>query len=193
MTKRVLIAYGTRFGSTEEISRKFAELMRIQGLDATVINVKKDKCPPLGQFDAVLIGSGIKMGRWTKEAKNFMKKNAKALKEKAFLAIFVSSGDASYPEKYQKAKEKYVQKIITELGFDLNSVMQEAFGGLFDLSNTSRMGRMDKMFTNMAARDDESANLTENAYNDLRDWGQIHSFANEAATRIIQNEKKVMK
>ena len=42
MTKRVLIAYGTRFGSTEEITSKFAEIMRSKGLDTTVINVKKD-------------------------------------------------------------------------------------------------------------------------------------------------------
>ncbi|MHA1967394.1 MAG: flavodoxin domain-containing protein [Candidatus Hodarchaeales archaeon] len=186
MTKRVLIAYGTRFGSTEEISSKFVEIMRNQGLDTTVINVKKDKWPPLDQFDAVLVGSGIKMGRWTKEAKNFFKKNVKALKEKSFFAVFVSSGEASYPEKYQEAKEKYVQKIITDLGFDLNKVMHEAFGGLFDLSNTSKIGWLEKKFTNMAARDDESSNLTENEYNDLRDWDQIQAFANKATTRILQ-------
>ncbi|MHA2298879.1 MAG: flavodoxin domain-containing protein [Candidatus Hodarchaeales archaeon] len=186
MTKRVLIAYGTRFGSTEEISSKFAEIMRNQGLDTTVINVKRDKWPPLDLFDAVLIGSSIKIGRWTKEAKKFFKKHVKALKEKSFLAVFVSSGEASYPEKYQEAKEKYVEKIIADLGFDLNKVMYEAFGGVFDLSNTSKMGWLEKKFSNMAARDDESSNLTENEYNDLRDWDQIHSFANEATTRILQ-------
>ena len=64
--------------------------------------------------------------------------------------------------------------------------MYEAFGGLFDMSNTSKIGWMEKKFMNMAARDDESANLTENEYNDLRDWDQIQSFANEATTRILQ-------
>ena len=83
MTKKVLIAYGTRFGSTEEISSKFAEIMREKDLDTTVINVKKDKWPPLDQFDAVLIGSSIKIGRWTKEAKKFFKKNVESLKEKS--------------------------------------------------------------------------------------------------------------
>ncbi len=184
MTKRVLIAYGTRFGSTEEISSKMAEIMKKNGLDTTIINVKKDKWPPLDQFAAVLIGSGIKMGKWTKEAKNFIKKNIKALKEKSFLAVFVSSGEASDPEKYQEAKEKYVQKMITDLGLDLNKVMHEAFGGVFDMSSTSRMGRLDKMFSNMGAKEDE--NITENEYNDLRDWDQIQSFANEATTRIHQ-------
>ena len=184
MTKRVLIAYGTRFGSTEEITSKFAEIMRSKGLDTTVINVKKDKWPPLDQFDAVLVGSGIKMGKWTKEAKNFIKKNVKVLKEKSFLAVFVSSGEASDPEKYLEAKEKYVQKLITDLSLDLNKVMHEAFGGVFDMSSTSRMGRLDKIFSNAAAKEDE--NITENKYNDLRDWDQIQSFANEATTRILQ-------
>ncbi|MHA2096691.1 MAG: flavodoxin domain-containing protein, partial [Candidatus Hodarchaeales archaeon] len=142
MTKRVLIIYGTRFGSTEEISSKIAEIMRRQDLDITIIDVKKDKWPPLDLFDAVLVGSGIKMGKWTKEAKNFIKKNVTALKAKSFLAVFVSSGEASDPEKYQEAKEKYVHKIITDLDLDLNKVMHEAFGGVFDMSSTSRMGRL---------------------------------------------------
>ena len=184
MTKKVLIAYGTRFGSTEEISSKFAEIMRDKSLDTTVIDVKKDKWPPLDQFDAVLIGSSIKMGRWTKEAKRFFDKNVNALKKRAFLAVFVSSGEAADPAKYQEAKEKYVQKIITELGFDLNKVMHEAFGGVFDLTDTSKIGWLEKKFANMGAKDDD--NLTENEYNDLRDWDQIHSFANEATTRILQ-------
>jgi menaquinone-dependent protoporphyrinogen IX oxidase len=88
-------------------------------------------------------------------------------------------------EKYQEAKEKYVQKIITDLDLDLNKVMHEAFGGVFDMSSTSWMGRLDKLFSNMGAKEDE--NITENEYNDLRDWDQIQSFANEAATRILQS------
>jgi menaquinone-dependent protoporphyrinogen oxidase len=184
MTKKVLIAYGTRFGSTEEISLKFAEIMGKEGLDTTVINVKKDKWQPLDRYDAVVIGSSIKMGKWTKEAKNYFKKNVKSLKEKSFLAVFVSSGEASDPEKYQEAKKKYVQNVITELGFDLNNVMHEAFGGVFDLTSTSRMGWFDKTFSNMSAKEEE--NMTENEYNDLRDWDQIHSFANEATNRILQ-------
>ncbi|MHA2389948.1 MAG: flavodoxin domain-containing protein [Candidatus Hodarchaeales archaeon] len=183
MTNKVLIAYGTRFGSTEEISSKFAEIMRDKGLDTTVIDIKKDKWPLLDQFDAILIGSSIKMGRWTKEAKNFLQKNTSVLKKKSFLAVFVSSGEAGDPEKYQEAKTKYVQNVLTEIGFDLNKVMHEAFGGVFDLTSASRMGWLDKKFANMGAKED--ANLTENAYNDLRDWDQIHAFATEATTRIL--------
>lgn len=186
MIKKVLIAYGTRYGSTEEISSKIAEIMSNKGLDTTVINVKKNEWPILDEFDAIVIGSSIKMGKWTKEAKNFLKKNVKTLKEKPFLAVFASCGDASYPDKYQAAKEKYVQKIITEIGLDLDKVMYEAFGGLFDMSSTSKMGWMNKKFMNMAAKDDESANLNMNEYNDLRDWVQIEKFAQDATNKIIQ-------
>lgn len=186
MTKKVLIAYGTRYGSTEEISMKIADIMSKQGLEITILNTKKDKWPSLDQYDAVLIGSGIRIGKWTKEAKNFLKKNKKLLAEKPFLGVFVSSGDASYPDKYQEAKEKYLHNIITDLGYDLSKVTFEAFGGLFDMSDTSKMGWMNKKFMNMAARDDKEANLTENVYNDLRDWDQIESFANEVTSRILQ-------
>ena len=99
------------------------------------------------------------MGKWTKEAKNFIKKNVKVLKEKSFLAVFVSSGEASDPEKYLEAKEKYVQKLITDLSLDLNKVMHEAFGGVFDMSSTSRMGRLDKIFSNAAAKEDENITI----------------------------------
>ena len=94
----------------------------------------------MDQFNAVLVGSSIRIGKWTKEAKNFLKKNNRILMKKPFLAVYVSSGDASYPEKYQEAKEKYVRNIITDLGYDLSKVTHEAFGGLFDMSDASKMG-----------------------------------------------------
>jgi menaquinone-dependent protoporphyrinogen oxidase len=186
MTKKVLIAYGTRFGSTEEIANSIAETMKAQGLNITVLNVKKDEWPSLSQFDAVLIGSGIKMGRWTKEAKKYLKQHVKDLKTKSFVGIFVSSGEASEADKYEEAKEKYVKKIIRDFGLELNTVKYEAFGGVFDLTASSRMGWFDKKFSNMAAKDEENPHITENAYNDLRDWDQIHSYALEASKKILQ-------
>ncbi|MHA1444504.1 MAG: hypothetical protein ACTSR4_07120, partial [Candidatus Hodarchaeales archaeon] len=69
---------------------------------------------------------------------------------------------------------------------DLDSMMYEAFGGVFDLTITSKIGWFDKKFSNMAAKDEENPHITENAYNDLRDWDQIQSFAEEATARILR-------
>lgn len=68
---KVLIAYGSRFGSTEEISIKISHTLEEQEIETHLLDLKKVKAkdwPSLEAFDGVLVGSGIRIGKWTKEA-----------------------------------------------------------------------------------------------------------------------------
>ena len=71
MPKNVLIAYGTRYGSTEEISIKFKQTLEEHRYKVDLINLKaKTKTiPNIANYSGVLIGSGIRIGKWTKEVK----------------------------------------------------------------------------------------------------------------------------
>ena len=55
---RVLIAYGSRYGSTEEIASKLAGFLGEDGVEATVLDVKQDRdWPSLEAYDWVIVGS----------------------------------------------------------------------------------------------------------------------------------------
>ena len=99
--KVVLIAYGTRFGSTEEVATEIAETLEKKGLTTHLLNLKKIKekdWPSIQSFKGIIVGSSIKMGRWMKEPEDFLKKHVDVLNQSNIvLGIFVSSGFAAIP------------------------------------------------------------------------------------------------
>jgi menaquinone-dependent protoporphyrinogen oxidase len=192
MSKKVLVAYGSRYGSTEEIAHSIADTLEEEGLETQLLDLKRMKqkeWPPLASFDAVLIGSGIKIARWTGEATSFLKKHAdelKVLKPKGLVVgVFVSCGLASNPEQRQEARQKYIEKILTDLGIKDVVDAVDAFGGVYNLSPSAPMGFLDKKMLAMGAQQMvKDGTLTEGARNDLRDWNQIRTFAEHFAILV---------
>jgi menaquinone-dependent protoporphyrinogen oxidase len=86
-----LIAYGTRYGATAGTSEEIAKMLREEGINVWVANVKEEKVNDISEYELIIVGSGIKIDRWTKEPENFLKKFKKELRNKK-VAIFVSSG-----------------------------------------------------------------------------------------------------
>ena len=198
MAKKVLVAYGSRYGSTEEIARTIAETLQQEGLNTQLLDLKRTKqkeWPRLALFDAVLVGSGIKIGRWTGEATSFLKKHQDELKtakaKGLVVGVFVSCGMASTPEKRPEARQTYIEKIVTELGIKDAVDAYDAFGGVYDLSSSAPMGFLDKKMLAMGAQQMiKDGQLTEGARNDLRDWNQIRTFAEHFADLVKGPGKK---
>ncbi|MEX2725335.1 MAG: flavodoxin domain-containing protein [Candidatus Freyarchaeota archaeon] len=96
--KKVLIAYGTRYGSTEEISQEMGKTLEKEGLEVQLVDLKKTKSkewPSLEPFDGVLVGSSIAVGKWMNEPQEFLKKHKAEIKKKEKIrGIFVSCGSA---------------------------------------------------------------------------------------------------
>lgn len=66
MTKKVLVAYATKYGATEGIARAIGETLQEQGLDADV--VPADQVGDVQPYAAVVLGSAVYAGSWRKEA-----------------------------------------------------------------------------------------------------------------------------
>ena len=170
-----------------------AEILQNAGLETQLIDLRRTKqkdWPPLASFDGVLIGSGIKIGRWTKEATVFLKTHAnefKGLKPKGLVVgVFVSCGMASTPGKQEEARRKYLEEVLTNVGITEAVDRYNAFGGVYDLSPSARMGFLDKRMLGMAAKQmaKDGTPLTEGARNDLRDWDQIRTFTEHFAQLV---------
>ncbi|HUU76904.1 MAG TPA: flavodoxin domain-containing protein [candidate division Zixibacteria bacterium] len=186
MSKKILIVYGSRFGSTEEISYKLKQTLEKNGFFVDLVNLRsrRNKKINIHDYTGVLIGSGIWVTRWTKEAKNFLKTNIKDINErKISVGIFLSSGEASEPEKRPEVVEKYLKKVFTELGLDLGDhVLYDAFGGVYDLSKTTNLNWINRKMLRMVAQEDPKIDLYERR--DYRDWNQINDFINHFISKI---------
>jgi menaquinone-dependent protoporphyrinogen oxidase len=74
---RVLVAYGSERGGTAEIAEWIAETLRAQGIDTEVRDAGKVK--DVAPYDAVILGSGLYVGRWHRAARRFARRNAHRL------------------------------------------------------------------------------------------------------------------
>jgi menaquinone-dependent protoporphyrinogen oxidase len=77
---RVLIVYASRHGGTAGIAERIAEVIESEGAEVVVVDAAGR--PKTGDFDAYVIGSGVYIGSWLKEATEFLESNQSTLATK---------------------------------------------------------------------------------------------------------------
>lgn len=77
MNKSLLVAYATKYGATREIAEKIGQQLRNGGWQADVMPVKG--LPGLDHYTAVILGSSVYIGKWQKEAAEFLQSNEEHL------------------------------------------------------------------------------------------------------------------
>ena len=182
---RILIAFASRFGSTSEISQEIGDILKQEDFKVDLIDLKGNsgKIPNLSDYEGVLVGSGIRMGRWTKEGLKFLKNNRNELK-KMHLGVFVSSGKAANPETYDLAREKYLETPLSKLELLRSDVMIEAFGGVFDLSASNHYSFFEKKMLKRIAKSSAGFIVQDGKMNDFRNWQLIREWATAFGDRI---------
>ena len=81
MDAGVLVAYASRYGATAEIAEKVGDVLRQAGLSVDVRPA--DKVSDVSAYRAVILGSAVYIGRWRKQAVNFLKDNEQALAQRS--------------------------------------------------------------------------------------------------------------
>jgi menaquinone-dependent protoporphyrinogen oxidase len=74
---RVLVAYGSERGGTEEIAEWVADTLRTRGLDVDLR--RADQVEDVTGYDAVVLGGALYVGRWHRVARRFARRHAGAL------------------------------------------------------------------------------------------------------------------
>jgi menaquinone-dependent protoporphyrinogen oxidase len=92
---RILVTAASKHGSTTEIARAIGTALLLRMVDADVRPV--ESVVTLDQYDAVILGSGVYMGRWLEPAKRFIEDNAAGLLERPVWLF--SSGPLGDPPK----------------------------------------------------------------------------------------------
>ena len=130
MINRILISYGTRYGSTGEIAERIGEILREKSVSVEVVDLKKRRVEYIDDYDLIIVGSGIQASKWTKEPLRFLEKNREVLSRKR-VAIFVSCGSANDPIRCNEATENYLQRIAGDYP-GIEFVAMGLFGPKFD-------------------------------------------------------------
>lgn len=77
MNEKVLVAFGTKYGATQEIAERIAEVLRGAGLQVDV--QPAERAGDVRSYGAVVLGSAVYIGQWRKQAVRFLQENQEAL------------------------------------------------------------------------------------------------------------------
>src|SRR3954452_9035954 len=125
MTERVLIAYGSKHGSTAETADAIAGMLREAGLEADISEAARVKT--LAGYDAVIIAGSIYAGRWHQDARAFIKRFADPLATLP-AAIFAMGPKTSEPDDLASARRQ-LDTALQKLP-DIGAAPIAIFGGV---------------------------------------------------------------
>ena len=158
MNNRVLVTYATRAGSTSEIAAAIGKSLNERGFTVDVKPVK-DK-PSLNGYQAVIMGSAIRMGNWLPEAVDFVKANQSALNAMPVALYTVHMLNTGEDETSRNARLAYLNNVRPLL----TNASEVYFLGKMDFSRISFFDRL-------------ISKMVKAVESDQRDWVKISQWA----------------
>lgn len=179
---KALVVYGTRWGTAAEIAEEIARVIKEEGIDVDLVDARGVKDCDVSPYDLVVVGSGIKMGKWTKKSLNFLKDNKSALKNKK-VALFVSCGAANEEKSVDEGWEKYLKAVAAEY-LENKPIDLGLYGSVYDPD--ANHGLLYKITSRFIKKELEEKGLDPNKRHDYRDWDKIRAWARGLANMIKQ-------
>jgi menaquinone-dependent protoporphyrinogen oxidase len=165
MSVSVLVAYATRYGSTQEVAEAVADTLRLHGLAVDVAHMTDVRS--LEGYDAVVLGTAIYMFRLHKDARRFLARHSHALTSQR-VAVFALGPFHDDPKEWDAARS-HLDKGLAKFPW-LRPIDHQVFGGRFDPS------KLRFPFT--------LTPLRRMPASDIRDWGAIREWAGDLAGKL---------
>ena len=166
MSDSILVAYATRYGSTQQVAEAIAETLRESGLEVDLQPMRQVRT--LAAYSAVVLGAPLYMFRWHKDARRFLSRHRKALTERP-VAIF-ALGPTHDDEKERQDSRAQLDKELAKSPW-LTPVALEVFGGKYDPAKL-------RFPVNLFAGKEPAS--------DIRDWTAIRAWTSNLAVKFQQ-------
>ena len=110
---RVLIPYGTTEGLTARISEYVADVILSHGHEADAVDIKGSRAPKPDDYDAVIVGASIHMGKHEVYVLDFVRENRETLERlpSAFFSVSMAAHDD------MEEAEGYIEEFVRETGW----------------------------------------------------------------------------
>ncbi len=167
MDVHVLVAYGTKYGATAEIAMRIGQVLSDAGLSGDVLPAKRVN--DLKSYNAVVLGSGVYIGQWRKDAAHLLKSFEKPLAEMPVWLF--SSGPTGKGNPLELTKGWLFPKKLQPIADRIKPRDIALFGGY---ANAKKMSSIEKwMLSNIHV-----------PAGDFRDWEAIASWAKAIAGEL---------
>lgn len=171
---RVLILYATHHGQTRSIALAIAERLRDRGNVVDLADVREwHRLRPVGDYDAVVLGSRVELGRHASEMLAFIQSQHDALC-RVPTAFFSVSMAASNPDAGVDP-EQYMLKTFAQLGW--HPVLSAAFAGGLPYRRYNWVTRL--VMKHVSRKAGHPTDTSRN--HELTDWRRVTMFADKVA------------
>lgn len=157
---KILLAYGTKHGSTGEVAQAIAEQLRGNDLDVDLRPASS--VTDLGSYAAVVLGGSIYTGRWNPDVQKILKRHRGEL-SKLPVAVF-GMGPKSLDEDDVASARQQLDLALNKVS-EVEPVSVAIFGGVIDPA------KLRFPFNRMEA-------------SDARDWDAVRAWADELAGKF---------
>jgi menaquinone-dependent protoporphyrinogen oxidase len=167
MSDRVLVAYGSKYGSTAEIAETIGTTLRVAGLEVDVRRAREVRS--IEPYRAVVLGSAVYMARWRRDAMRLLRRRRELREREVWLFSSGPVGEGKNgPEQERWTTPKRVEQLAAAIGAREHVV----FGG--------RVAEDAGFLRKRMARN------TPPELRDRRDWSAIEAWAGQIA-ECLQN------
>jgi menaquinone-dependent protoporphyrinogen oxidase len=166
MTKRVLVCYASRYGSTGEIAKAMAEELEKKGITTDIARV--EDVTVMEGFSAVILGSPLYMGKMLPEAREFVHKFRGPLNRLPLYVFVAGYTFRERLEEYLKSGEDAIDAI--------RLYVNPADVGYF-------AGRVNP---DLVSSPDRAILLMGGVHpGDFRDWNRVRQWAGQIGEKIL--------
>jgi menaquinone-dependent protoporphyrinogen oxidase len=171
---KVLIAYGTLEGQTARIAEYMADVIRGLGSEAYPIDVDHSGGPDPGEFDAVIVGASVHLGKYENYVRRFVREHRDTLERlpSAFFSVSLTAHETS--DEAGKELAGCVERFVQETGWRSSKVAHFAGALLY-----TRYGFFKRWIMKKIARDKGSPDLDTSRDYVYTDWDEVKRFAEE--------------
>lgn len=134
---KTLVAFVTKGGATEEYAAMIADILRKNGLDVDLADLKKK--PNVKQYANIIAGSGIRTQKIYGEFFDFLDRNDFTGKK---VALFFSSNEAGNLKSYKDFVRKYIKTTLDRYP-KIKVIAIEGFGGRMSFFGKTVSSSMD--------------------------------------------------
>lgn len=171
MKIKVLVAYASKYGSTQEVAEAIAATLRESGLMVDLEPMREVKT--LEEYTAVVLGAPLYMLHWHKEARGFLSRHRENLTKRP-VAIFALGPFNDEEKEWEEVRAQLDKELAKFPWFTPMAI--EIFGGKFD---PEKLRFPDNLIAKLPA-----SPLRNMPASDARDWTAIRDWASNLATQF---------
>ena len=172
MKEKVLVAYASTYGSTQEVAEAIAAALRESGLEVDFQSMRKVQS--LAGYGAVVLGAPLYIMRWHKDGRRFLAQHRDALKGLP-VAVFALGPFHDDEKEFQEVRAQ-LDKELAKFPW-LTPAATQIFGAKFDPTKLRFPWNLVPALKQMPA-------------SDIRDWAAIRAWADSLRLYLLQAGQK---